>query len=230
MNENPTLLALHDVCMTYRAADGGHDLDVLKGVSLTLEAGHSLAVTGPSGSGKSTLLHIMGGLQRPTSGRVLVRGRDLAGLNDVQSADLRCREVGFVFQDHHLLPQCTLLENVLIPALARRPPGPLPVERAEALAERVGLGGRLGHFPGQLSGGERQRVALVRSLINEPALLLADEPTGALDRHTAEGLAELLVELNREKRTGLVVVTHAESLAGRMERSVRLADGRLDAT
>lgn len=230
MNENTALLELSDVRMAYPSVDSGGELEVLAGVSMALGGSESVAVTGPSGSGKSTLLHIMGGLEHPTAGQVLIRGRDIAGLPEKASALLRSREIGFVFQDHHLLPQCTVLENVLVPALALGGVEEDTVARARALAERVGLGERLGHAPGQLSGGERQRVALVRALINEPALLLADEPTGALDRHTAEGLAELLVELNRERGTGLVVVTHSESLAERMDRCCCLVDGRLDAS
>ena len=230
MSESTPLLELNDVRMVYPAVDSDSELEVLAGVSMALAGSESVAVTGPSGSGKSTLQHIMGGLERPTAGKVLVRGRDIAGLAEKESALLRSSEIGFVFQDHHLLPQCTVLENVLVPALALGRVKEEAVARARALAERVGLGERLGHAPGQLSGGERQRVALVRALVNEPALLLADEPTGALDRHTAEGLAELLVELNGEKETGLVVVTHSEALAERMDRCCRLVDGRLDAS
>lgn len=230
MNEEVPLLEAKHIRMVYPATEGGGDLVVLSDVSVALQAGESVAVTGPSGSGKSTLLHIMGGLERPSGGQVLIRGRDIAGLPDRDNAALRSAEIGFVFQDHHLLPQCTVLENILIPSLALPVRCAPPIERARDLAQRVGLADRLSQFPGKLSGGERQRVALVRALINEPGLLLADEPTGALDRQTAEGLAELLVELNREKGTGLVVVTHSELLAARMERSCRLVDGQLDAS
>jgi lipoprotein-releasing system ATP-binding protein len=230
MSDDPQLLEALRIRMVYPATGHGPDLEVLSEVSIALRAGESLAVTGPSGSGKSTLLHIVGGLERPTSGQVLVNGRDIASLSEKQGAALRSAEIGFVFQDHHLLPQCTVMENVLIPSLALPGGGPPPADRAETLARRVGLAERLSHFPSELSGGERQRVALIRALINEPSLLLADEPTGALDRQNADALADLLVELNREKGTGLIVVTHAEALAQRMGRGCRLIDGRLEAS
>ena len=184
---------------------------------------------GPSGSGKSTLLNIIGTLDDPTRGRVFLREQDLAQLDELQLAAVRNRQIGFIFQAHHLLPQCTVLENVLVPTLAspesaQRKSAP---ERARRLLDRVGLGGRIDHRPGQLSGGERQRVAVVRALINQPELLLADEPTGALDRAAAEELARLLIELNREERVTLILVTHAPDLAARMKRVFELQDGRL---
>ena len=228
MNQEVPLLEARHIRMVYPASEGGGDLEVLVDVSVVLREGESLAVTGPSGSGKSTLLHIMGGLERPSGGQVRIRGRDIAGRSEKERAALRSAEIGFVFQDHHLLPQCTVLENILIPSLALPGRGAPPIERAKELAQGVGLADRLSHFPGELSGGERQRVALVRALINEPALLLADEPTGALDRRNAEALADLLVELNRDQGTGLVVVTHSLALADRMERRCQLVDGRLD--
>ena len=185
-------------------------------------------MVGPSGSGKSTLLNVIGALDRPTSGSVRLEGRALSGLSDDELADLRARRVGFVFQLHHLLPQCTLLENVLAPTLVAPPADRSAApDRARALLARVGLASRLSHRPGQLSGGERQRAAVVRALINRPALLLADEPTGSLDHHGAEDLADLLVELNAEQQTALLLVTHSAPLAARMARTYQLRDGGL---
>jgi len=175
------------------------------------------------------LLNIMGTLDRPDSGQVLLDGRELNQLDDIQLAAVRNREIGFIFQSHHLLPQCTVLENVLVPTLASKD-AVLRKEAAEGakqLLEKVGLGARLTHRPGQLSGGERQRVAVVRALINQPKLLLADEPTGALDRASAQNLADLLVQLNREDGVTLIVVTHALDLAKRMSRVLELRDGKL---
>jgi lipoprotein-releasing system ATP-binding protein len=194
-----------------------------------LGQGETLAIVGPSGSGKSTLLNIIGTLDRPSSGTVRLDGQDLTELDEAQLASLRNRRIGFVFQAHHLLPHCTVLENVLVPTLATRERAEQEGagQRARRLLDRVGLGARLDHRPGQLSGGERQRVAVVRALINQPQLLLADEPTGALDRAAAEALAELLVDLNREHGVTLIVVTHALDLARRMGRVNVLKDGRL---
>ena len=228
MAEVQPILELVEVAKRYDAgAPGG--LEVLKGASLRVAAGESLAIVGPSGSGKSTLLALMGALDRPTSGQVLFEGRDLATLGDAELARLRNRRVGFVFQLHHLLPQCTVLENVLVPTLAGmdrslRREGR---SRAQRLLARVGLGERLSHRPGQLSGGERQRVAVARALVNRPAVLLADEPTGSLDRRTADLLMRLLADLNAEEGVTLVVVTHAEKFAARMQRILELADGML---
>ena len=225
---------------------------------MRIASGESLAIVGPSGSGKSTLLNIIGTLDRPDRGSVRLDDRELTTLSERELAAVRAREIGFVFQLHHLLPQCTVLENILIPTLARPDvqalkrscvgaadperlnarPGTraaggarlnpeAPEERARRLLERVGLSGRLSHRPGQLSGGERQRAAVVRALINEPKLLLADEPTGSLDRAAAENLAQLLVELNREEGVSLIVVTHALPLAAQMSRVLALRDGTL---
>ncbi len=212
------------VVRTFQVPDGV-PVAVLCGVSLHVAAGESLAVTGPSGSGKTTLLQIIGAMDRPDSGEVRINGRELGGLDEAARAQFRNREVGFVFQAHHLLPQLTALENVLVPswgAAVREE----RQERAAHLLQRVGLGARLAHFPGQLSGGERQRVAVARALVMNPCLVLADEPTGALDQTSARALVDLLLELNAEERTTLIVVTHAEACAQRMGRQVSLRDGR----
>ena len=241
------LLELKDVTKRYAAANGGNALPVLNGVSLAVAAGETVAIIGPSGSGKSTLLQIIGTLDRATSGEVLLAGKNLAALDERQVAEVRNRQIGFVFQAHYLLPQCTVIENVLVPTLARssrreeahskKPQKDKSLitsaatesapARAERLLKRVGLGERLHHRPGQLSGGERQRVAVVRALINQPQLLLADEPTGALDHASATALGQLLTELNQEEGVTLIVVTHAMDLARRMGRVMRLEDGKL---
>jgi ABC-type lipoprotein export system ATPase subunit len=227
----PPLLKLNDVSKRYESPDGAAPVPVLREVSLEIRRGESVAIVGPSGSGKSTLLSIIGTLDRPTSGQVLLDDRELSRLDDTQLAAVRNREIGFVFQAHHLLPQCTVLENILVPTLANKDRALRSgaAERANRLLEKVGLGGRLNHRPGQLSGGERQRVAVVRALINQPKLLLADEPTGALDRASALNLAELLVQLNRDEGVTLIVVTHALDLAKQMARVLKLRDGRLAA-
>ena len=230
MSETTPLLILAAVTKRYEDPGGGDAVpDVLKGVDLRLNAGESLAIVGPSGSGKSTLLNIIGTLDEPTSGTVELDGRELSALSESERADLRSREVGFVFQSHHLLPQCTVLENVLVPTLALRDSSEREGagRRAENLLERVGLSDRLSHRPGQLSGGERQRVAVVRAVINEPKLLLADEPTGNLDLAAAENLATLLVELNKETGVTLILVTHALDLAEQMGQVQELRDGAL---
>ena len=242
-------LQLIEVAKGYTASATTQPVPVLAGISLEVARGETLAIVGPSGSGKSTLLQIIGTLDRPTSGEVLLDGKNLAALDDRQLAAVRNCQIGFVFQQHYLLPQCTVIENVLVPTLANpspglRPPSPRPTgrgqgegdldlanetasARATRLLKRVGLGERLHHRPGQLSGGERQRVAVVRALINQPQLLLADEPTGALDHASATALGLLLVELNREEGVTLIVVTHAMDLAKRMGRVLELADGKL---
>jgi lipoprotein-releasing system ATP-binding protein len=202
-------------------------LTILNGVGLTMHRGEALAVTGPSGSGKSTLLHILGMLDRPTAGTVRVLGEDPFTRSDADLAGFRNARIGFIFQDHHLLPQCDVLENVLIPALAGAGAGPKESQRATQLLERVGLKSRIKHRPAQLSGGERQRVAVCRALINEPVLLLADEPTGNLDRSSAEAVGDLLLELNRTHQTLLVCVTHSADLAARFPRRAELVDGKL---
>ena len=238
------LLKLDKVSKRYESPQGGNGLAILRDISFELQPGESLAIMGPSGSGKSTLLQIIGTLDQPTSGEVWLNGRQVNRLDDRELAAVRNREIGFVFQAHYLLPQCTVLENVLVPTLAlpkkksrsdasargaeapQRPPETAEA-RADRLLKRVGLTGRLHHRPGELSGGERQRVAVVRALINQPGLLLADEPTGSLDHKSAGELAELLVELNREEGVALIVVTHAAELASRMANVRQLKDGQL---
>ena len=221
------LLELKNISKSFASAEGGEALNLLNDVSMSMAAGDTLAITGPSGSGKSTLLNIMGSLERPTSGEVILDGHNLAGLSDEDLAAVRNWKIGFVFQAHHLLPQCTVLENVLVPCVASGAASREQVARARALLERVGLKDRASHRPARLSGGECQRVAVVRALINQPVLLLADEPTGALDHKTSESLAELLIELNREENVSLVLVTHALDLARRMRRIFRLREGTL---
>ena len=222
------LLQLTNLSKTYRAPDGGDAVEVLSGVTLAADAGESVAIVGPSGSGKSTILNIIGALDRADSGEVLVDGRDVEKLRDAELASYRNTTVGFIFQLHHLLPQCTILENVLVPTLAGKSDHRAALRnRAEQLLDSVGLKHRLTHRPGELSGGERQRVAVARALINQPKLLLADEPTGALDRTSASRLVDLLAELNRKQGVTLIMVTHAPELASRMKRVLELRDGKL---
>ncbi|HEX4130318.1 MAG TPA: ABC transporter ATP-binding protein [Pirellulales bacterium] len=202
-------------------------LVVLRGCSLGLARGESLAILGPSGSGKSTLLAILGTLDMPTAGRVTFDGQDPFTLAEPALARFRNEQIGFVFQAHHLLPQCTVLENVLIPTLAAKDGKHAALRRATMLLERVGLAQRLDHRPAELSGGERQRAAIARALIRSPALLLADEPTGNLDRTTAAAIGDLLLDIHRQEQTMMIVVTHSVELAGRLQRVVELDDGRL---
>jgi ABC-type lipoprotein export system ATPase subunit len=243
MPSEAPILKLERVTKRYDSPGRSGSLTVLDGVSLEVRRGESLAIVGPSGSGKSTLLQIIGTLDHPTAGAVSLNGKDLSGLDEGQLARVRNCQIGFVFQSHFLLPQCTVLENVLVPTLTasarekcrtqadeKSTSAPAPEtaeERAERLLKRVGLAERIGHRPGELSGGERQRVAVVRALINQPQLLLADEPTGALDHASAQLLGQLLVELNREEGVTLIVVTHARELAARMGRVMELRDGNL---
>ncbi len=223
------MIDLTDVTKSYGGKDGPDAVSVLKGITLHVGRGESVVIVGPSGCGKSTLLNIIGGLDRPTSGQVLFDGTNLAGLADDGLARIRNREIGFVFQLHHLLPQCTALENVLVPILAG-PTDSSPRElrqRAEVLLTRVGLKDRMSYRPGELSGGQRQRVAVARALISRPKLLLADEPTGSLDESTSQSIAELLVGLNRDEGVTLIVVTHSRELAGRIGHVVELSGGML---
>lgn len=211
----------------YRAPDGGDAVEVLHDLDLRIAAGETVAILGPSGCGKSTLLNILGALDFADEGEVRVAGQDLRQLDAEGLARFRNETIGFVFQLHHLLPQCTILENVLVPTLARPGGAGGREERAKELLEAVGLSRRQGHRPGQLSGGERQRAAVARALINEPKLLLADEPTGALDRVNAAKLADLLLEMNRTHGLPVIMVTHAVDLARRMSRVLELVDGKL---
>src|SRR5262245_30821260 len=227
-------LQIDHLCKDYPTRSGS--LSVLRDVTLEVPAGEALAVMGSSGSGKSTLLYVLGTLECPTSGGVRLEGQDPFALSEPQLADFRNRHIGFVFQDHHLLPQCSVLENVLIPTLVHNAlwrglettPQRAAEDWARELLRRVGLSERLEHRPAELSGGERQRVAIARALVNRPKLLLADEPTGNLDRHTARAVAELLVELHEQERTILIVVTHSAELARLLPRRLEMVDGRLE--
>ena len=221
----PSTLDVRQLTKDYTTADGS--LSILRGLDLTMQRGEALAITGPSGSGKSTLLYILGALDTPTAGTAALEGQDPFKLNAAQQAQFRNRQIGFIFQDHHLLPQCSVLENVLIPTLPGTGANAETEARARELLARVGLAERIAHRPAQLSGGERQRVAVCRALINRPALLLADEPTGNLDRSTAEAVGSLLLDLNREQNTLLICVTHSTELAGRFPRHCELKDGKL---
>jgi lipoprotein-releasing system ATP-binding protein len=204
-------------------------LAVLRGVSLELDLGQNLAILGPSGSGKSTLLSIVGALEKPTRGRVLLDDVDPHALDEQGAAAFRNRAVGFVFQEHYLLPQCSVLENVLIPMVAAGPIDPETIDRARTLLDRVGLSGRLDHRPAELSGGERQRTALARALIHRPPLLLADEPTGNLDHANADRVGQLLRELQSQEEMLLLIVTHSPRLAALMDRRLELEEGTLKA-
>jgi len=219
------VLNANGIVKEFPTPDGA--LRVLSGIDLRVEAAESVAVIGPSGSGKSTLLHILGTLDRPTAGQLLILGQAPFDLAPRELARFRNRHIGFVFQEHYLLPQCTALENVLVPTIVSAEKDGTVLERAMALLDSVGLADRANHLPGELSGGERQRVAIVRALINRPELVLADEPTGNLDPRTAADVAELFVELCRKQQVALVVVTHNAELARRMDRVLRLEDGHL---
>jgi len=219
-------LQLRDIRKEYPTRSG--PLKVLDGVSLTLEPGDAVAIMGPSGSGKSTLLHIMGTLDAPSAGTVELEGASPFALNERDLAAFRNRRIGFVFQDHHLLPQCSVLENVLIPTLANRAADRTELTKtAKELLDRVGLANRIEHRPAELSGGERQRVAVARALIQKPLLVLADEPTGNLDRASAGMVGKLLLELNAAERSILVVVTHSAELAALFPKRLNMDDGRL---
>ncbi len=222
-------LQVRDLDKSYPTRSG--PLPVLKGVNLQLERGDALAVMGPSGSGKSTLLHIIGTLDQPTRGSISLEGTDPFALREPDLARFRNRRIGFVFQDHHLLPQCSVLENVLIPTLVNVESDGVQVEQyARELLARVGLSKRTEHYPAELSGGERQRVAVARALIQKPALLLADEPTGNLDRTNAQGIGHLLVDLHKQENNILVVVTHSAELAAMFPKRREMVDGALQET
>lgn len=225
--KNGAVLRATGLAKTYD--DGTFTVPVLKGVYLRIERGEQVAIIGASGSGKSTLLHLLGGLDRPTAGQIEVEGRDLAKLGDAALGRLRNRTLGFIYQFHHLLPEFNAIENVAMPLLVRRDPTEEAIKRATEMLTRVGLDDRLQHKPAELSGGERQRVAVARALVTRPIAVLADEPTGNLDRANAESVYELMLDLNRDLGTSLIVVTHDPTLATRMNRVLKLEDGVLNA-
>lgn len=222
---NDIVISARDLKRSF--VQGRTTIEVLAGVDLDIHAGEQIAILGPSGVGKSTLLHLLGGLDQPDTGSVEIAGEDIGRADEARRAALRNRHLGFVYQFHHLLPEFTALENVAMPLLIAGRPAAEAAAEASSLLERVGLGERLGHKPGELSGGERQRAAVARALINRPACMLGDEPTGNLDEGNAAAVYELMLELNREFRTSLVLVTHDPQLARRMDRRLEMTGGRL---
>jgi ABC-type lipoprotein export system ATPase subunit len=221
------MLKLKNISKSYPSPAGSEKKEVLKDISLSVENGESLAIVGPSGSGKSTLLNIIGALDTPSSGFVELEGKNLSGLSDKDLAKIRNLQIGFVFQLHHLLPQLTVLENVLIPTLPLQTTKTAEL-RAKDMLQQVGLASHMQHRPAQLSGGEQQRVAVVRALINQPKLLLADEPTGSLDQNSAQNLAGLLLQLNEQQKVTLITVTHSMDVAQKMQTVYTLNNGNLD--
>ena len=221
--EGSSIIACENLCKTY----SGLDVNVLNGIDFNVNNGEQIAIVGESGSGKSTLLHLLGGLDAPTDGSVELLGQKLNGMSESKKGEIRNQSLGFVYQFHHLLPEFTAIENVAMPLLIRRMPRETALESARSMLVRVGLAHRLEHMPGELSGGERQRAALARALVTQPACILADEPTGNLDRVTANQVFDLLLEINASLNTSLVVVTHDLGLAAKMQRQYKLVDGKL---
>lgn len=216
------LLEVKDLCRTYRQGDT--DIHAVDHVSFSMEKGDMLAIVGQSGSGKTTLLNLLGCIEKPSAGKVLLDGQDIHSLSDQESAKLRRQKIGYIYQDFKLLPILTAKENILVPAMLDG--GKLPVPRVRTLADRLGIGNRMNHLPSQLSGGQRQRVAIARALINQPSILLADEPTGNLDKSSAQEIMELLLDLNRAGNT-IILVTHDEGFANLCPRKITISDGRI---
>lgn len=219
------VLSCNALSKTYQ----GLDVAVLNGIDLSIDVGEQIAIVGTSGSGKSTLLHLLGGLDTPSTGEVSIAGQTLSKISEAQKGNLRNQHLGFVYQFHHLLPEFTALENVAMPLLIRRMPKLQAMQEATEMLKQVGLAHRIEHMPGEMSGGERQRAAVARALVTRPRCILADEPTGNLDRTTAQAVFDLLLQLNQEHGTSLVVVTHDMSLATKLKRQYTLQDGRLQA-